>query len=97
MSQQGPIIVVSSGDRPTFATALDDANLFPVIDAEWTDGIRDFARFAQGRDIRSISAPQVRRGLNGDGLGEWKRYASELAPILPLLRPWADLFGYESR
>jgi hypothetical protein len=40
MSQQGPIIVVSSGVRPTFATALDEAKLFPVIDAEWADAAR---------------------------------------------------------
>jgi hypothetical protein len=40
MSQQGPIIVVSSGARPSFATALDEAKLFPVIDAEWADATR---------------------------------------------------------
>jgi hypothetical protein len=40
MSQQGPIIVVSSGARPSFATALDEAKLFPVIDAEWADAAR---------------------------------------------------------
>jgi hypothetical protein len=37
MSQQGPIIVVSTAGRPSFATALDDANIFPVIDANWAD------------------------------------------------------------
>jgi hypothetical protein len=40
MSQQGPIIVVSSGARPSFAAALDEAKLFPVIDAEWADAAR---------------------------------------------------------
>ena len=70
--------------------------LCAFLGIEWADGVRDFARLAQGRDIRSISASQVRRGLNSDGLGEWKRYAHELAPILPLLRRWVDLFGYES-
>jgi len=37
MSQQGPIIVVSAAERPSFASALDDAELFPVIDAGWAD------------------------------------------------------------
>jgi hypothetical protein len=37
MSQQGPIIVVSTAERPAFATALDDAKMFPIIDAAWTD------------------------------------------------------------
>ena len=37
MSQQGPIIVVSAAERPSFASALDDAKLFPVIDTRWAD------------------------------------------------------------
>lgn len=71
--------------------------LCAFLEIEWADGMRDFARLAQGRDISSISAGQVRRGLNGDGLGEWKRYARELAPVLPIVRRWVDLFGYGSR
>src|SRR6202162_416173 len=37
MSQQGPLIVVSTAPRPSFAAALDDAQMFPVIDATWAD------------------------------------------------------------
>jgi hypothetical protein len=37
MSQQGPIIVVSTAARPSFAGALDDAKVFPVIDTVWAD------------------------------------------------------------
>src|SRR5580704_12508721 len=37
MSQQGPIIVVSTAGRPSFAGALDDAKVFPVIDTVWAD------------------------------------------------------------
>ena len=40
MSQQGPIIVVSSGERPAFASALDDAKLFPVIETGWREASR---------------------------------------------------------
>src|SRR6478609_2176398 len=37
MSQQGPIIVVSTARRPSFASALDDAKVFPVIETAWAD------------------------------------------------------------
>jgi hypothetical protein len=37
MSQQGPIIVVSTTGRPSFARVLDDAKLFPIIDTVWAD------------------------------------------------------------
>ena len=40
MSQQGPIIVVSTAERPSFAAALDEAKMFPIIDADWADASR---------------------------------------------------------
>ena len=40
MSQQGPILVVSTARRPSFAAALDVAKLFPVVEAEWADAGR---------------------------------------------------------
>ncbi|MBR1149393.1 GGDEF domain-containing protein [Bradyrhizobium sp. JYMT SZCCT0428] len=40
MSQQGPILVVSTARRPSFAAALDVAKLFPVVEAEWADASR---------------------------------------------------------
>ena len=40
MSQQGPILLVSTARRPSFADALDDAKLFPVIEADWADAAR---------------------------------------------------------
>ena len=40
MSQQGPILVVSSASRPSFASALDVAKLFPVVEAESADVVR---------------------------------------------------------
>jgi Flp pilus assembly protein TadD len=64
---------------------------------EWTEAMRDFGAKAQEREIRSPSALQVRRGLYGDGAGQWRHYEKELAPIEPILAPWVQNFGYESR
>jgi hypothetical protein len=44
MSQQGPILVVSTARRPSFAAALDVAKLFPVVEAEWADAGRAVAQ-----------------------------------------------------
>jgi hypothetical protein len=46
MSQQGPIIVVSSTERPSFARALDEAKLFPVIGAGWANASRAVGELA---------------------------------------------------
>lgn len=40
MSQQGPILVVSTARRPSFAAALDVAGLFPIVEIPWTDAAR---------------------------------------------------------
>jgi hypothetical protein len=40
MSQQGPILVVSTATQPSFASALDVVRLFPVVEAEWADAVR---------------------------------------------------------
>jgi len=47
MSQQGPIIIVSTAPRPAFASALDEAKLFPVVETPWADASR--ASFLQRR------------------------------------------------
>src|ERR1700682_2324230 len=40
MSQQGPIIIVSMARRPPFASALDEAKLFPIVETGWADASR---------------------------------------------------------
>ncbi|MGV7216776.1 GGDEF domain-containing protein [Bradyrhizobium sp. UFLA05-112] len=40
MSQAGPILFVSNGQRPAFISALDGARLFPVIDSDWASAAR---------------------------------------------------------
>ena len=62
------------------------------IGVDWNNGMRDFHRTA--RDVTGASAAQVRRSLYADGLGQWRRYSNELAPILPILEPWVTRFGY---
>jgi hypothetical protein len=40
MSQQGPVIVVSNGERPAFAGALDQTQTFPIIETSCADAGR---------------------------------------------------------
>ena len=64
------------------------------IGVEWNDEMRQFNKFAPNVDIRSPSATQVRQPLYGEGIGQWRRYEEQLAPIFPILSPWVRKFGY---
>ena len=64
------------------------------LDLDWRPSMADVAATARARRIRTPSAVQVRAGLNARGVGGWRAYGDQLAPVLPVLQPWADRFGY---
>ena len=79
MSQQGPIIVVSSAERPSFAGALDDAKMFPVVDTPWADASRAVEQLQPAAVLVAMSAT-VERGFEA--------LAKQIAarqPYLPLI------------
>ena len=61
---------------------------------DWSEDMADFAAKARTRGIATPSAAQVARGLNRDGQGVWRRYEEQLLPVLPMLNPWVERFGY---
>src|SRR6266446_1439651 len=77
MSQQGPIIIVSTAQRPSFASALDDAKIFPIIDTGWADASRAIeqlqpaAVLAATSDAVEAAAKHLNtRDIDGIVLGE---------------------------
>jgi Flp pilus assembly protein TadD len=54
----------------------------------------EFHLTAKTQDIRSPSAPQVRRSLYRESIAQWRRYATQLEPVRPILAPWIGRFGY---
>ena len=67
--------------------------LCDFLGAEWTEEMRDFARTARRRGVSTMSASQVSKPLY-DGSRQWQRYEEQLRPILPILQPWVERFGY---
>jgi tetratricopeptide (TPR) repeat protein len=66
------------------------------IGINWQESMRDFAAAAGVIDPLSASASQVRRGLYGDAVGQWRRYREQLAPATTILKPWIEKFGYSA-
>lgn len=48
------------------------------------------------RGIASQSARQIAAGVNTRGLERWRRFQRDLAPVIPVLEPWIESFGYSS-
>ena len=67
--------------------------LCDFVGVPWSPALRSFDRTAKTRGVSTASAAQVRKGLY-DGTRQWERYRDHMAPVLPLLRPWVERFGF---
>jgi hypothetical protein len=65
------------------------------LNLEWVPAMGDFALRTQRREVLTPSTAQLVRGLNTEGLGQWRRYRTRLAPVLSLLDPWVKRFYSE--
>jgi tetratricopeptide (TPR) repeat protein len=55
-------------------------------------GMGDFALRTRDRSVLTPSTAQLVRGLNTEGIGQWRRYREFLQPVLA---PWLQRFYYE--
>lgn len=60
----------------------------------WSEEMRNFASRKGARAVATPSAAQLPAGLNREGIGQWRRYSRQLTPVLPILQPWVERFGY---
>ena len=79
MSQQGPIIVVSTAERPAFASALDEAKLFPVIDTDWAEASRAIEQLRPAAVLAAMS------GINQPAFAALAKQIASREPYLPLI------------
>ena len=70
---QGPIVVVTSTERPSFAGALDEAKLFPVIVTPWADASLAVAQMAPAAVMVTAEAAEP----------ELQALAKQIAAITP--------------
>lgn len=72
--------------------------LAPLVDwlgLVWDDRITDHVPTAKDRGrVRTASYSQIGEPLYQRARYRWKRYADQLEPVVPILRPWAESMGY---
>ena len=79
MSQQGPILVISDHGRPSFAAALDEAGMFPVIDADWSNAVRAVA------DVKPAAVVADMPGVDEARVEALAQQIGRRKPYLPLI------------
>jgi tetratricopeptide (TPR) repeat protein len=84
----------------TYETMLADTEgelrrLLDFLALPWNEAVTDHVATARRRGtISTASYAQVTEGLYRRAAGRWERYRAHLAPVLPVLAPWAGKFGY---
>lgn len=79
MSQQGPILVVSTARRPSFAATLDIGKLFPVVETEWADAVRAVEQ------VQPAAVLVATADTDAAGLAQLASRAAARQPYLPLI------------
>lgn len=74
--------------EPTIKTVLE------FIGAQWSPTLKEFVEKLPA-DPRTPSDIQLRRGLNTDGFGQWRRYETQMEPVMSMLEPWVQRFAYK--
>jgi tetratricopeptide (TPR) repeat protein len=59
---------------------------------KWTDAMSNLSEKARRRS--ALGADRVGSLLHHEGVGQWRRYAQQLAPMMPILEPWIRKLGY---
>lgn len=81
---------------------VDDprAELQPLVawlGLDWNDRLLAHEETARDRGrVRTASYAQIGEKLYTRASGRWRRYADQLAPVMPMLTPWAERMGYEA-
>lgn len=71
--------------------------LFDWLGLDWHEDALDHQQTAKNRGlITTASYSQVVEPIYRRAAGRWERYRTHLEPVLPVLKPWIDRFGYGS-
>ncbi|MEJ0027728.1 MAG: sulfotransferase [Rhizomicrobium sp.] len=60
----------------------------------WNRDMIVVAERLRARAVDTPSSRQIAAGVSAAGVGAWRRYGGQLAPVLPVLAPWVARFGY---
>jgi hypothetical protein len=69
--------------------------LLDFLGVPWDEAVMEFDKTALSRGyIKTPSYHQVTEKIYTRAVDRWQRYHKQMEPVLPVLAPWAEKFGY---
>ncbi|MET4805838.1 sulfotransferase [Limibacillus sp. MBR-115] len=68
--------------------------LLTFLELPWQASVLDHVATAKARHIATPSYEQVTQPIYKHASGRWHRYEEQLSPLLPILQPSIDAYGY---
>ena len=75
-------------------TEEEARRLLEFLGLPWDPAVLDVQATAKRRRINTPSYHQVARPIYGEARERWRRYATELGPVMAKLEPFVKVFGY---
>lgn len=70
--------------------------LLTFLELPWQPSVLDHVATAKARRIATPSYEQVTQPIYSHASGRWHRYEEQLSPLLPLLQPSIEAYGYSN-
>ncbi len=70
--------------------------IFEFLELPWQESALDYRDSQPKRHISTPSYQDVREAVYERAVDRWRNYAANLAPVLPVLEPYVQAFGYEA-
>jgi hypothetical protein len=72
------------------------SQVLEFLGLDWEDAMADYKATALERQrIGTPSYHQVVQPLYSRAKGRWQRYRAQMNPVLPVLRRWVEMYGYQ--
>lgn len=69
--------------------------LIDFLGLPWDDKVLQFYEHARERGVKTPSYSAITTPIYNQAVGRWRHYEAELQPILRILQPFVEVFGYE--
>ncbi len=90
-----PLSVVATRYEDLVADfAGETRRILDFLGLPWDDAVLSYRERAKVRAIATPSYHQVVQPIYARSVGRWRHYEAEMAPVLPLLQPFVEAFGY---